>query len=135
MNCTLPMKRIGMFLTSFKTLLQAVPVRKQLPIMKQIIKLMGVPAEKMGALHEVFKYPMFKVHSPACGGGISLGTIVSAVSKDGETYTVQILLKTTYSTLNEGGLRGQAYPSINLLRAIYDALEIYPDEETFIPEL
>lgn len=108
--------------------------------MQQIIKLMDVPANKIGALHEVLELPLFKrtsvdkwhsdkevkIHHHV------LGQIVSAQSKNGQTYTVEIKMEPVYSAKPDAAGREPSryvYPSIELLQAIYDVLDIYPKEE------
>lgn len=101
--------------------------------MRQIIKLMGVPARLIGPLHEVFESPTFHKRKgegwqSSAGGGKVIGKIIKSSAKEGELYVVEIQLETDFFAIGQGK-ELRVFPSIDVLQAIYDVLGIYPKKE------
>ncbi len=114
--------------------------------MRQIIKLMDVPAEMIGKLYEVLKDPEFKKSyvelphlessSPPKPREEILARVIRAFSKDGQKYVIEIetvpMVRMKVNKEGHGDF-SNVFPSIKIMQMIYDVLGIYPEKERVEP--
>jgi len=113
-------------------------------VMHQIIKIVGVPAEKIGALHEAIRgaiseNTMFIKDEEVFGNLPVRPEIIKSaldtrdIYSDVYTVTIKVPIATEGSGRKEGLLDScYLYSSIKMLRKIYDAIGVFPDEEKFV---
>jgi hypothetical protein len=102
--------------------------------MRQIIKLLDVPADRIAPLFQVLQGAEFMRYIDVMNQDLRLAKILTVKSKNGGSYVVEIEVRVEYPLHYEylgNGLHGDSFvlTPINVIEAIYRALGIFPDED------